>query len=170
MMFQWLICRYVRANLDKFLDGDLSIGARRRVARHVDTCPACYAAYTQRRDLRRDLQQALPLVGRTPAPDFNRMWDVIRADLPRPQRTQFRYGLVMLILTLALLVPLTMGNHELARPAAYAAVPHTEVSTETPDHAGEPVAAATLTAASTITSDLVRETAPPTLPEPDPGQ
>lgn len=162
MVFRFLICRYVHLQLDAFLDSRLSPRVRRRVVRHIDTCPACYQAYARQRDLRRDLQATVPLVGRGAAPDFDRMWSAIRTELPRPQprQTQFRYGLVMLLLVMALIVPLTMGNHDLTRTVPEHPMPQTEASTQTPDRITEPDIIVTLT------SSPAQQT-PPTLPEPD---
>ncbi len=170
-MINWLICRFSRANLDNFLDSTLAPRARRRVARHIDACPACYDAYNRRRDLRRELQQGIPLIGRSHTPDFERMWNAVRVEIPRPaRRTQFRYGFVALLLLLALLVPFTMGNHELTRAVPVPPVPQTDASNETPTSADGAELVATVAASSTNTSTLAQETAPPTLPEPDPGR
>lgn len=165
-MINWLMCRYCRANLDAFLDNRLAPRARRRVAKHIDSCPACYDAYTRRRDLRRELQQGIPLVGRSHTPDFERIWSAVRVEIPRPQtrRTQYRYGFVALLLLLALLVPFTMGNHELTRAVPVPPVPETEASSETPASADDPELVATVAASST---NMAQESAPPTLPEPD---
>jgi anti-sigma factor RsiW len=163
-MTNLLICRYCRANLDAFLDSTLAPRARRRVARHIDSCATCYDAYTRRRDLRRELQQGIPLVGRNHTPDFDRIWSAVRVEIPRLQarRTRYRYGFAVLMLLLALLVPFTMGNHELTRAVPVPPVPETEASTETPASADAPELLATVAVSSTA-----QDSAPPTLPEPD---
>lgn len=168
----WLMCRYCRANLDAFMDRALTPRARRRVARHIDSCPSCYEVYTLRRELRRELQQAIPLVGRGHTPDFERIWGAVRVEIPRPsgRQAQFRYGFAALLLLLALLVPFTMGNHELTRAVPVPPVPYTDVSNETPASAEEPQLVATVAASSTTSSSPAQETAPPTLPEPDLGR
>jgi anti-sigma factor RsiW len=163
------MCRYCRANLDAFLDSTLALRARRRVARHIDSCPTCYDVYTRRRQMRRELQQNIPLVGRRHTPDFDRIWSAVRVELPRPQarHTRYRYGFVALLLLVALLVPFTMGNHELTRAVPVPPVPETEASTETPISADGPELVATVAVSST---NMAQETAPPTLPEPDLGR
>lgn len=168
-MINWLICRYCRANLDAFLDQTLAPRGRRRVARHIDSCPTCYDAYTRRRELWRELQQNIPLVGRSHTPDFERMWQAVRVEIPRPQtrRAQYRYGFVALLLLLALFVPFTMGNHELTWAVPVPPVPEVEASTETPASTDSPKLVVTVAAAST---DMARDSAPPTLPEPDRGR
>lgn len=170
MLWRLLACRYYHSKLDAFVDGRLSPRARRRLARHMDHCPACYRAYTRRRDLQQDLRQTVPLVGRDHAPDFDRIWGAVRTELPQPRRPQFRYGVAVLLLLLALLVPFTMGNHELTRVIPEHPVPHAEPSTETPERTDEPQMMATVAASSTMASSLAQETAPPTLPEPDGNQ
>jgi len=169
MALNFLMCRFVQRNLDAFLDGRLSPRARRRLAHHIDTCSACYRVYAQQRDLRRELHAALPLAGHDHRPDFDRMWGAIRAELPRPQprQTQFRYGLVALVLLLTLLTPLTMGNHELTRPVPSQPAPHPDAATETPERTGEPAALSTAVASSATLSVHAQGTTPPTLPEPE---
>jgi anti-sigma factor RsiW len=165
MNVKFLTCKFYQRQIDAYLDKTLNMRARRRLARHIDECPSCYRAYAQRRDLRRDLESAVSLVGRHHEPDFDRMWGTIRAELPQPRyQTQFRYGLVGLMLLLALLVPFTMGNRDLARHVPDQPKPHTDPATETPV-ASQLVAAATEVAPATQAQDLVLET-PPTLPEP----
>lgn len=168
MNLYFVACHYCKSQLDAFIDGSLSPRARRRVARHIDTCPACYRVYANRRDLRRELQASIPLVGRDHTPDFDRMWGAIRAELPRPRPryTQFRYGLVMLMLVLVLVVPLTLGNSDLTRTPPDQPRPQGELATETPDHA-DPAATAIASATQHSRDDL---STPPTLPEPDHGQ
>lgn len=162
----WLWCRVYRLQLDAFLDGRLAPRARQRLACHLDHCPACDRVYNLRRDLRRELTQAVPLVGRDHAPDFDRMWQAVRAELPRPVSRQmpFRYGLVMLLVVVALLVPFTLGHHDGARPIPNQPVPQLEQATRTPDRSG-PVAQ--MTAVASVTLDSSQAALPPTLPEPD---
>lgn len=167
----WLICRHTQKNLDAFIDNTLPQRARRRIARHIDLCPTCYQEFVRRRDLRRELQHSLPLVGRSHAPDFERLWGSIRAELPRsgPRYMQFRYGLAAFMLLLALLVPFTMGHQELSAIPQQPS-PQTEASTQTPAGTDKPLVVATAIASSTETSSLVEGTSPPTLPEPDLNQ
>jgi len=166
MNTRFLICKLYQRQIDAYLDKRLSPRARRRLARHIDDCPGCYRAYAQRRDLRRDLQANVPLVGRHHNPDFDRMWGTIQAELPQPRYPQmsFRYGLAALMLLLALVVPFTMGNRDLAHTPPDQPQPYTDIATETPP-GGQAIAAATLAAPATHESDLELAT-PPTLPEP----
>ncbi len=168
MMVKWIFCRYTQSRLDHYLDSALPVRTRRLVARHLDSCPACYQEYTRRRDLQRELRQGLPLVGRGHEPDFDRMWGAIRSELPRsrPRYAQFRYGLVAFVLLLALLVPFTMGNHELSVVPQQPS-PQTAASTETPTSTDEARMVSTAIASATEVSSLDGDPAPPTLPEPD---
>ena len=108
-------------------------------------------------------------MGRDHTPDFDRMWGAIRRELPRsqPRRASFRLGLVALMLLMALVVPLTMGNHELMHPVPYQPVPPSEPAIETPDRTEEPPMLATQVASATMTSRSTNQITPPTLPEPD---
>lgn len=161
-----LTCYVCQRQMDAFLDGTLAPRARRRLAGHIDECPACYRVYVERRELQRDLQQALPLVGqRDHKPDFDRMWGAIRAELPQPpSQRPFRFGLVALMLLLALVVPFTMGNRDLARALPDQPRPQLETVAKTPT-GSQPVASATLVAATSHDSNFVFAI-PPTQPQP----
>lgn len=165
MNLKFLLCKLYQRQIDAYLDKRLSPRARRRLARHIDECPACYRAYVQRRELRRELQAGVPLLGRHHQPDFDRMWEAVRAELPQPRhQVSFRYGLAALMLLLALLVPFTMGNRDLMHALPDQPEPNADFITETPP-GGQAIAAATLAAPNTYENDLELAT-PPTLPEP----
>ena len=160
-----LVCKFYARQIDSYLDKTLNLRARRRFARHIDDCATCYRAYVRRRDLRRDLQGAVALVGRDHTPDFDRMWGAIRDELPQPRyQAPFRYGLAALMLLLALMVPFTMGNRDLGRAVPDQPQPHTDLATETPV-GSQLVAAATQIAPATEAHVYILGT-PPTLPEP----
>ncbi len=165
MMFGFLICHYTRVRLDAFIDAELSPRVRRRVAQHLDRCPHCDRAYRQRRELRRELQQTLPLVGTHVTPDFAALWVDIRAEIPRksPPR-KFRYGLVMLLLAMALVTPFTMGNGRVTQVLPDQPVPEAQLATETGEDVTLPALQATAVAASTRAGWL--SDSPPTMPEP----
>ena len=165
MSVKFLVCKFYQRQIDSYLDKTLNVRARRRLARHLDVCAACYRAYAQRRNLRRDLQGAVVLVGTHYQPDFDRMWAAIRTELPQPHyQTPFRYGLAVLMLLLALLVPFTMGNRDLVRTLPEQPKPQLDPATETPI-GSQMVAAATLVAPATQAKPFILAT-PPTLPEP----
>ncbi len=164
-MINYILCRYWQFNLDAFLDGRLTLGMRRRIARHIDHCPSCYQAYVQRRELRRELQQSLALVGHDHQPNFAQMWQAVQTEIPRTgvRRAQFRYGLVLLLLLLGLVLPFTLGNRELGRAVPMQPQPHTEESiTEAPSG---PEPAVKVTAVAAVANQLP----PPTQPFPAPG-
>ena len=108
---------HCQAQLDAYLDGQLTAKARRRVGQHISRCESCYAEYVRRRDLRNDLQQTLPLVGQRNAPDFARVWQRVRRELPNPtyerRRYQARFGLAALMVMLILMLPFMMGHRDL---------------------------------------------------------
>jgi anti-sigma factor RsiW len=165
-MLNFLICHYTRPRLDAFIDGELSPRVRRRVAQHLDRCPHCDRRYIQRRALRRELQRALPLVGHAVEPDYAALWQGIRSELPRrtPPR-KFRYGLVMMMIMLALVVPFTMGNGRVTQTPPQQPVPQVQAGTVAHDVTDtQPLA--TAVASATQAGD----TTPPTIPEPLSGR
>jgi hypothetical protein len=158
-------------HLDAYLDGQLSPKARRRVAQHLSRCETCYADYARRRDLRNELQNTLPLIGTLDQrADFTRMWHSIRTELPRGDRRRYqlqaRYGLVVAMLLIMLLVPFTMGHRDLpillpSRPA-----PDSTEELGTPT---QPVAMATVAVSVTQGHENENATQLPTVPEPSNG-
>jgi len=162
-----LNCHYCQAHLQAYIDGELSPKARRRVSQHLDRCPTCYNAYSQRRDFSRELQQAIPLVGQGGTPHFKQMWGAIQAELPQPQPRlyQARYGLVLLAFALMLIVPFTMGHRKISLTPPSPPAPELLAKYETPD-VTEPVMIATIAASITVESEQKSATQLPTVPEP----
>lgn len=162
--------RHCENDLDAYLDQSLPPRKRQRVARHLDACPACYRAYRQKRDLRAELQRALPLVGQRHEPDFAALWGNIQREIPQPQPVlppgRMRLGLAALMVMMMLMLPFIAGQHE----AALAQLPTYPrplvVATESPEST-EPVTEASLMASLTRESQFVSVTSVPTLPEPD---
>jgi hypothetical protein len=163
-------CLYCQSKIDAYLDSELSPKARRRVVQHLDRCITCYTLYVQRRDLKRELQRALPLIGQRDAPDFKQMWGTIRSELPHPEAHQrhflhARYGFVVLAMMLMLVLPLTMAHRDIplilpSQPAAQSVLMR-----ETPD-VTEPFAMATAVASLTVESEYTPATSLPIVAEP----
>lgn len=164
-------CRHCRTHLDAYIASELPRAAGAQVARHLDACPTCYAEYTRRRDLVRDLRRAVPTIGRDHEPDFERLRRGILVELrragPPPRYTQMRYGLAALSLTLILIMPFFMGGGGMrALPPVQHPAPPALVITATPDHLAGPTAGPTAVASLTLTRHSPAA-AVPTLPEPE---
>jgi anti-sigma factor RsiW len=110
-------CRYCKSRLTAYIQGELAPKSRRRIARHLDECSSCYMEYVRQRDLSDQLAVRVPVIGQPKAPQLQKIWAGIQADMQPPKRTarrrypyQARYGLVALAMVLVLLVPLILGN------------------------------------------------------------
>ena len=159
-------CRYCRAHLDAYAAGELAPPARRRVAAHLDHCAACYAVYAQRREVVRELQRSLPLLGYANPPDFGQVWLKVQRELPRGSGHSMQYGLAALLLLVLLLVPFTMGHRDIAAALPTQPAPHQLDGDQTPARA--PARAQTVTAAPrTATLSPPAFGTPPTMPEPN---
>ena len=164
-------CGECRSHLVDFVHGDVSPLLRRRVARHLDHCPACYNLYLQELDLINDLKRNVPLIGKGHQPSFDAIWAEIQTDIvkPKPRMPQFhmRYGLAMLALVIVFLVPLTMGNQNLTlaspptQPAPLAQ--HATPNGTEPGAVETPVAISFLTGESQVTPEAPQGTAGPSL-------
>ena len=169
-MWNEVTCHTCRKRLDGYMDQQLSTGQRRQVARHLDNCPRCYALYSQRRELRRELAYRLPQLGRDHTPDFDRIWGAIQVELPQKSSPQggfqMRFGLAAMMLMVMLLLPFTMGNHDVVRHSIPPTQPAPEIQAT-----GTPEVSVTLATEEALLltreSRLKAMTAPPTLPEPD---
>lgn len=128
-------CRFIKPHLTAYLHGELSRRGRRRVAQHLEACESCYAAYTQARDLERELTRALPLVGTPTAPQLSMMWASIQrqVDAVPVHRSHARYGLAVVVFVLALLLPWTLGNQNIALDAPTQPAPYLLAATASPD-------------------------------------
>lgn len=118
---------YAKSRMVAYVNGELSPAARRRIGRYIDLYPVVYAAYLKQREIARELNWRVPLIGYPEKPTLDRMWSAIQTELnlsgtdtppsPQPQRyllgtLRLRYGVMGLALAFVFLLPLTLnGNH-----------------------------------------------------------
>lgn len=121
MEITFFACRHCQAHMNAYIHGELSPKARIRISRHLDRCASCYAVYIRERELTRELEQRVPLIGLTSAPQLAHIWAAVQADIaprPTPKRTDWgaplRFGLVALMFMVALLLPLSMRGRDIA--------------------------------------------------------
>ena len=116
--------RYCKVQMVRYVSGDLSDAARRRVARYIDECEDCYREYRRQRDFAQQLEQSLPSFGRPDAARLDQLWESVARDLQAPSgrrawfrdfglrsSIQFNYGLLIAAIVIALLLPLMVGYH-----------------------------------------------------------
>lgn len=133
--------RYCKSRMAAFINGELPLVARRRVARYIDECPDCYAEYLRQRDLAEELKRQLHMIGQPDHTQLNRIWENIQSDLsqPRPQRPArrypTRYGLVAIILALVLMLPFILGQTSDYRTIPSQPAPYHFDLSATPTHA-----------------------------------
>ena len=108
----------------RFVSGDLTDVARRRVARYIDECEDCHREYMRHREFALKLERNLPTLGRPNAQRLDQLWSSLQTELQTTgtRRTwlgdfgsassmQFSYGLVMVAVSIALLLPMVTGYH-----------------------------------------------------------
>lgn len=136
-------CRYCKSRLNAYIQGGLEIKTRRWVARHLDSCPVCYARYLQQREVFEELSRRIPLIGHPQPAQLQRIWAAVQTEIsPTYQsawRQHSRYGLVTLVLVLVMLVPLTLGNQNVDFSIPLPPAPTLEV-TDTPGRVDETLA------------------------------
>lgn len=116
--------RFCKVHMARFVNGDLTDSVRRRVARYIDECEDCYREYMRHREFALKLERNLPTLGRPEAAQLDHIWRSLQADLAlAPSRQSWfgdfssranpnlSYGLVIIAITLALLLPMTIGFH-----------------------------------------------------------
>lgn len=169
--------RYCKARMAAYLDGELSLDARRRVSRYIDECPDCYREYVRHRELRRELSYRMPLFGMPRTGQLERIWAGIQENVQntsgyaRP-RYDIRYSLVALALALAFLLPMALLGEDMA-----AAITVTQPTPYIEQHTGEtgiPYKAmhvAIATRPADLTDEITTIT-PEAVPQrtPDPGE
>ena len=151
-------CRQCRELLPGYIHRELTPKQRERVSRHLTICPGCYVAYTEQRQLVRELAYSLPRLGGD-APRLDKMRAAVMAEMERPapprlRLDQARYGLVALILMTALLLPWSMRQRSYPLP--------TPPQPETITPQGTAVVAVP-TETATLTATLQSNYAPPSV-------
>ena len=114
--------RYCKVHMARYVAGDLSDAVRRRVARYIDECEDCYREYLGHREFSLKLERNLPTLGRPNPEKLDQVWLSLQAELRAPARHRawlrdfgtsatapFNYGLVIVAISIALLLPLTIG-------------------------------------------------------------
>ena len=114
--------RYCKVFMARFVSGELSPAARRRVGRYIDECEDCQREYRRQREFARRLERNLPALGAPNAKRLDELWSSLQSELQTPaaqtmpltdfaspQSMQVGYGLVMLAISIALLLPMVIG-------------------------------------------------------------
>jgi hypothetical protein len=85
----------------------------------LNACANCYTLYRQLRDVDRELQATLPLIGQPSRQQLVGLWQGIQAQMNAPRRTlpmfRLRYGVAVMLAVMALVLPWTFN-----RQAVYA--------------------------------------------------
>lgn len=143
--------RFCKVHMARFVNGDLADPVRRRVARYIDECDDCYREYMQHREFALKLERSLPVLGQVSAVKLDQIWSTLQADLVETQANpywlgdfrsrpslNFSYGLVIIAITVALLLPMMIGFHttlltvELPHLPRYASIVRTPASQSSP--------------------------------------
>lgn len=115
-MLRYLRFRYVKARMTAYINGELPQVTRRFIARQIDEDERCYNEYILQRRTKNELERILPTLGRSNEAQLNNIWSNIQAEMNKPSEMrmtapkhsfQLGYGLVVVAMTLALLLPLT---------------------------------------------------------------
>ncbi len=138
MLLLYLRTLYCKTRMVAYINGELPPAARRRMARYIEGYPTCYAEYIRQREAARELNFRLPLVGQPEKPTLDRIWAAVQSELEadsirlpastsanapvhasdtilrrqwrrEPSGFRVRYGVVGLVIAMALVLPLTFG-------------------------------------------------------------
>jgi len=134
-------CHDFQSQMTAYVHDELPPLARRRLARHIQQCSACYIAYARERDLARELEFRVALVGQPRPAELKRVWSAIQQDMrqPRSSRLHFRlrYGLAAFMFTLGLLLPWRIqGQVKAVALIALPPVPTLTTAARTPAQTG----------------------------------
>ena len=138
--------RYCKVQMARFVSGDLSEAARRRVGRYINECEDCHAEYKRHRDFALKLERNLPILGRPNAQRLDHLWASLQLELESPsaralslsdfasQTTmRFSYGLAMLAIAIVLLLPMMIGFRSSLSPVDLPRLPLVVNINQTPD-------------------------------------
>ncbi len=142
--------RYCKVHMARYISGDLSIAARRRVGRYIDECEDCHREYMRHREFALKLERSLPTLGRPNRQRLDQLWTSLErelqaparqsmwlSDFASPQSMQFSYGLVMLAISIALLLPMFIGFHSSLLPVDLPRLPQSISLDTTPQTQAE---------------------------------
>lgn len=80
-MLQYLRYRYAKARMTAYINGELSVNARRYVARQIDSDPRCRAEFNRQRAIKEAVEYKLPAMGRPEKSQLDSMWANIQTQL-----------------------------------------------------------------------------------------
>ncbi|GAB5491473.1 MAG: hypothetical protein Phog2KO_16880 [Phototrophicaceae bacterium] len=120
MLLNYLKYRYVKVRMTAYLDGDLSLKARRFVARQIDENPLCYQEYIRAKQSKQELERTLPSFGKAEQSQLDNVWANIQAELNQPKTVvdtiqashrpifSLSYGVTVLLFFVMMLTPLAL--------------------------------------------------------------
>ncbi len=170
--------RYCKVHMARFISGDLSEAARRRVGRYIDECDVCQREYLRHREFAQKLETNLPALGRPSPQRLDELWSSLQTELQTPAKQtlwfsdfasphsmQVSYGLVMLAVSIALLLPMMIGFHTSLSPVDLPLRPQSGiiVSTQNAHQAGRPALIATAEPAGRGRGPMLHNTPAPGL-------
>ena len=139
--------RYCKVHMARYINGDLSDAVRRRVGRYIDECEDCHREYLRHREFALELERNLPTLGQPNRQRLDQLWTSLEKELQSPARqstwlrdfasphsAQFSYGLIMLAISIALLLPMVIGFHSSLLPVDLPRLPHS-IHLDTTPHA-----------------------------------
>ncbi|RMG83737.1 MAG: hypothetical protein D6712_12605 [Chloroflexi bacterium] len=130
--------RYCKVHMTAYINGELSQAARRRIARYIAEDPACRAEYMRQLDIARELEHRMQCVGRPAVPQLERIWAQVQTNIqttpaPRTQPRRVRYGLMLLVVLLVLVLPWTLANRNVAPNIPSQPAPEVSLRRGTPE-------------------------------------
>ena len=167
--------RYCKVHMARFVAGDLSLAARRRIGRYIDECPDCRRLYNRHRDFNHNLSRQLPALGSPSQRQLDNMWTALQGELFAPKEPSaaigdfarrnslpFSYGLAAVAICLAMLLPIALGYGGALGTMQMPAAPQLISLAKTP----QARAAGDSTAAATALPALANHPQPVNTPEP----
>lgn len=112
-------CSSYQEKLIAYIHDELPPHQARAMRRHLDECPACYAAYVQQRDAANAFAQDVRVLGTPSRGQLQSMWANIAAELdtpPHPRRDipQWQHGLAAAVLLVLCLLPWSLSLEDIA--------------------------------------------------------
>jgi anti-sigma factor RsiW len=152
-------CRECRAHLPAYLHRELKPRLRRRVAQHLNGCPACYAQYRAHRDLAQELSSVLPRVGAADSSRLGKIWSGVQMEMAQPKASRYRarFSMAAAALVATLALPWALGSHQRVLAVPDPPTPQTTTLRDTP-------AVETDVAVATAEAPSVTSAAPPATP------
>jgi len=135
-------CDDYRSQLVSYINRELPRRKQQRLAKHLQHCEGCYAAYVRERDTAQHLTRELMLLGQSSSSQLDSIWDAVTKQVNSPtsqtantSKNSYNWqpGAAWAALVILCMIPWTMSWNNLVSVTSTLGVTPVDVPVNTPD-------------------------------------